>query len=93
MKRLISISLLLSLITFGLPANTYAATDGCPDSWILKFEPNQEWLKRRGAMGVNDFPDFFNETTGTLAAAMVPIGINFTTDGIGGLNMYQAFTV
>ena len=34
-----------------------------------------------------------NETTGTLAAAMVPIGINFTTDGIGGLNMYQAFTV
>lgn len=34
-----------------------------------------------------------NETTGTLAAAMVPIGVNFTTDGIGGLNMYQAFTV
>ena len=34
-----------------------------------------------------------NEATGTLAAAMVPIGVNFTTDGIGGLNMYQAFTV
>jgi len=34
-----------------------------------------------------------NEHTGSLAAAMVPLGINFTTDGIGGLNMYQAFTV
>ena len=34
-----------------------------------------------------------NSQTASLAAAMVPIGINFTTDGIGGLNMGQAFTV
>jgi GH24 family phage-related lysozyme (muramidase) len=34
-----------------------------------------------------------NSQTASLAAAMVPIGINFSTDGIGGLNMGQAFTV
>jgi hypothetical protein len=34
-----------------------------------------------------------NAQTASLAAAMVPIGINFSTDGIGGLNMGQAFTV
>ena len=34
-----------------------------------------------------------NSHTGSLAAAMVPIGINFTTDGISGMNMGQAFTV
>ena len=34
-----------------------------------------------------------NMQTASLAAAMVPIGINFSTDGIGGLNMGQAFTV
>lgn len=34
-----------------------------------------------------------NEQSASLASSMVPIGINFTTDGIGGLNIGQAFTV
>lgn len=34
-----------------------------------------------------------NEESASLASALVPVGINFTTDGIGGLNMGQAFTV
>lgn len=34
-----------------------------------------------------------NQNTASLAAAMVPIGINFSTDGISGFNMGQAFTV
>jgi len=34
-----------------------------------------------------------NEESASLASALVPAGINFTTDGIGGLNMGQAFTV
>ena len=34
-----------------------------------------------------------NEQSASLASSLVPVGINFTTDGIGGLNMGQAFTV
>lgn len=34
-----------------------------------------------------------NQQTGSLASAMVPIGINFTTDGVSGIGMGQAFTV
>ena len=35
MKRLISTALTVLLITLYLPANTYAATDGCPDTWVI----------------------------------------------------------
>ena len=34
-----------------------------------------------------------NNEYATRAAAMIPVSINFTTDGISGLSMYQAFTV
>ena len=76
MKRFISTALIVILITLCLPAKTYAATDGCPDTWILKFEPNQEFLKRRGAGGVYDFPNFFSETTGTLEKYKKTLGNN-----------------
>jgi hypothetical protein len=34
-----------------------------------------------------------NEDYATRAAAMIPVSVNFTTDGISGLGMGQAFTV
>jgi len=34
-----------------------------------------------------------NENTASRSSAMIPVGINFSTDGIGGLCMGQAFTV
>jgi hypothetical protein len=34
-----------------------------------------------------------NDDYPTRAAAMIPVSVNFTTDGIGGLNMMQAFTI
>ena len=37
MKRSLSLSLVLILITFGLPTNSYAATDGCPDTWSIDY--------------------------------------------------------
>jgi len=44
MKRHLSVSLVLILITFGLPTNSYAATDGCPDTWSIDTSqyPNSE---------------------------------------------------
>ena len=37
MKRSLSVSLVLILITFGLSTNSYAATDGCPDTWSIDY--------------------------------------------------------
>jgi putative chitinase len=34
-----------------------------------------------------------NDDTGTRATALIPVSLNFTTDGISGLSMGQAFTV
>ena len=56
MRRLISIGLLLSLITFGLPAKPYAATDGCPDTWVIDTAfPNgfEQLLQAKEKLGVN----------------------------------------
>jgi len=35
MKRYLMIFLSLILLSFGLPSNSYAATDGCPDTWKI----------------------------------------------------------
>lgn len=35
MRRHISVCLAIVLISFGLPTKTYAATDGCPETWQL----------------------------------------------------------
>lgn len=55
MKRLISTGLLLSLITLGLPAKTYAATDGCPQNWVIdtSLYPNSELESAKVALGRN----------------------------------------
>jgi len=76
MKRHLIIFLSLVLLSLGLPSATHAATEGCPDTWALKFEPNQDWLNKRGAMGISDFPDFFTETTGTLERNKKELGNN-----------------
>ena len=34
-----------------------------------------------------------NETPATRASVMIPVSVNFTTDGISGLSMYQAFSI
>jgi hypothetical protein len=43
------------LITLGLPAKTYAATDGCPDTWTIDLNqyPNQELVNAKKRLGVN----------------------------------------
>jgi len=76
MKQNWVIFLSLVLLSLGLTSVTHAATDGCPDTWALKFEPNQDWLNKRGAMGISDFPDFFTETTGTLERNKKELGNN-----------------
>jgi len=76
MRRKLIIFLSLVLLSLGLPSVTHAATDGCPDTWALKFEANQDWLNKRGAMGISDFPDFFTETTGTLERNKKELGNN-----------------
>ena len=35
MRRHISVCSVIVLITLGLPTKTYAATDGCPETWQL----------------------------------------------------------
>ena len=34
-----------------------------------------------------------SQSSGSRASVMIPISLNFTTDGIGGISMYQSFTV
>jgi hypothetical protein len=41
MKRVIFVGLILSLLTFGFPAKTFSATEGCPDTWVLDSSKNQ----------------------------------------------------
>ena len=55
MKRSLSVSLVLILITFGLPSNSYAATDGCPDTWKIDLNqyPNQDLMAAKEKNGIN----------------------------------------
>jgi hypothetical protein len=53
MRRHISACLAIVLISLGLPANTYASTDGCPDTWVIdtsKF-PNEDLNKAKVKYG------------------------------------------
>ena len=55
MKRSLSVSLVLILITFGLPTNSYAATDGCPDTWTIDTTqfPSNELRMAKAKLGPN----------------------------------------
>ena len=55
MKRSLSVALVLILITFGLPANSYAATDGCPDTWTIDTTqfPSNELRMAKAKLGPN----------------------------------------
>ena len=54
MKRWILTSLAIVLIALGLPSKTYAATDGCPDTWNIDTTkyPNQELIDAKKRLGV-----------------------------------------
>jgi len=54
-KRSLSVSLVLILITFGLPTNSYAATDGCPDTWTIDTTqfPSNELRMAKVKLGPN----------------------------------------
>ena len=55
MKRSLSVSLVLILITFCLPTNSYAATDGCPDTWAIDTTqfPSNELRMAKVKLGAN----------------------------------------
>ena len=55
MKRSLLASLVLILITFGLPTNSYAATDGCPDTWTIDTTqyPSRELGEAKTKLGPN----------------------------------------
>ena len=55
MKKYLSASLALILITFGLPTNSYAATDGCPQNWVIDTSqyPNSELESAKVTLGRN----------------------------------------
>ena len=55
MKRYLSASLVLILITFGLPTNSYAATDGCADTWAIDTTqfPSNELRMAKVKLGAN----------------------------------------
>ncbi len=55
MRRYTLVCLVIVLITLGLPAKTYAATDGCPDTWTIDLNqyPNQELLAAKQKNGIN----------------------------------------
>ena len=55
MKRYLSASLVLILMTFGVPTNSFAATDGCPDTWTIDLNqyPNQELRAAKNKLGIN----------------------------------------
>ena len=55
MKKYLSASLVLILITFGLPTNSYAATDGCPQNWVIDTSqyPNSELESAKDTLGRN----------------------------------------
>jgi len=55
MRRHIPVYLVMALITLGVPANTYAATDGCPQNWVIDTSqyPNSELESAKVALGRN----------------------------------------
>jgi hypothetical protein len=55
MKRSLSVSLVLILITFGLPTNSYATTDDCPDTWTIDTTqfPSNELRMAKAKLGPN----------------------------------------
>lgn len=55
MKKNLIIFLSLILLTFGLPSNSYAATDGCPDTWVIDTTqfPNSELESAKLKLGRN----------------------------------------
>ena len=55
MKRFISTTLIVILITLCLSAKTYAATDGCPDTWSIDTTqyPSQELGEAKTKLGPN----------------------------------------
>ena len=55
MKKLSVITLSVLLITVGLPTNSYAATDGCPDTWTIDTTqfPSNELRMAKAKLGPN----------------------------------------
>jgi len=55
MRRHILVCLVIVLITLGLPAKTYAATEGCPDTWTIdtKQFPSNELRMAKAKLGPN----------------------------------------
>ena len=55
MKRFLVITISVLLFTFGLPVKTYAATDGCPQNWVIDTSqyPNSELESAKVTLGRN----------------------------------------
>lgn len=64
---------------------------------VKSFYNSVNPAKDQIGFATNYYIDRMNNIKGneaaTRASAIIPVSLNFTTDGISGLNMYQAFTV
>lgn len=67
------------------------------NSAIKSFYSTTSPSRDQIGFATNYYMDRMNNIKGTeiatRASAMIPVSVNFTTDGISGLNMYQAFTI
>jgi len=55
MRKYVVIATSILLLTFGLPATSQAATDGCPDTWNIDLNqyPNSELMAAKQKLGFN----------------------------------------
>lgn len=58
-----------------------------------KINPSQTNVSHATNYYIDKMTKIKNQEYATRAAAMIPVSVNFTTDGISGLSMGQAFTV
>jgi len=56
-------------------------------------KPNKDSVGQATSYYINRMSKKMNEEGPTRASAMIPVSVNFTTDGISGFNIGQAFTV
>jgi len=63
------------------------------EDFYASIQPSKDDVSQATNFLIDKISNVKNETAATRATAMIPLGVNFTTDGIAGMSMYQTFTV
>lgn len=63
------------------------------EDFYASIQPSKDDVSQATNFLIEKISNVKNDTPATRATAMIPLGVNFTTDGIAGMSMYQTFTV